>query len=444
MREHREYDENEDELWDSGKFFTLDELLEDSEGETDENIMSEEERKDFLTEVLDELLTEDECDELVQDCIRKFGSKSIESIAKKESGKKSIDPEEVRRLYFDEQWTMEEIAKKYGCKTSSPILRTFKDQGWKSRPSRTLEIEADPMEVHRLYFEEGLTLKEVGERLGYKSQSPIRRIFKEQGWETRKRWKELDFDRVHELYYEKKLSIPNVAKEMGLSSHYPIVAIFEEQGWKTRSPHGRRVEIEPQDVYKMYFEDKMTMTEIGEHFGYKSSSTITAIFREQGWDDRRMETVDMDIDAEHVRDLYFEQELPLREVGRRVGKTTYALKKLFEKNEWKLRGAKSETEEEREERKKEAQKRHQKKVEELREELFGSECEICDGEREIIHRKDGMRHSPYLILSLKGLRSIDPSEWAPVCKSCHLDVHALMRVKTFEWTSIKKFLREAS
>lgn len=58
--------------------------------------------------------------------------------------------------------------------------------------------------------------------------------------------------------------------------------------------------------------------------------------------------------------------------------------------------------------------------------------------------KDGMRHSPYLILSLKGLRSIDPSEWAPVCKSCHLDVYSLMRVKTFEWTSIKKFLREAS
>jgi len=442
MKENREYDE--DELWDSGKFFTLDELLEDSEGETDENIMTEEERKDFLTEVLDELLKEDECDELVQDCISKFSSKSIESIAKKESGKQVIDPEEVYRLYFDEQWTMEDIAKKYECKTTGPILRTFKEQGWKSRPTTTLEIETDPMEVHRLYFEEGLTLKEVGERLGYKSQSPIRRIFKEQGWETKKRWKELDYDRVYELYFEERLSIPNVAKEMGLSSHYPIVAIFEEQGWKTRTPHGRRVEIDPQEVYKMYFEDKMNMKEIGEHFGYKSSGTITAIFREQGWDNRRMETVDMDIDAKYVRELYFEQELPLREVGRRVGKTTYALKKLFEKMEWDLRQQTCDSIEERDERKREAQKRHQKKVEELRVELFGTECEICGEEREIIHRKDGMRHSPYLILSLKGLRSIDPSEWAPVCKSCHLDVHSLMRVKTFEWTSIKKFLREAS
>lgn len=80
----------------------------------------------------------------------------------------------------------------------------------------------------------------------------------------------------------------------------------------------------------------------------------------------------------------------------------------------------------------------------LREELFGTECEICGEEREIIHRKDGMKHSPYLIQSLKGLRSVDPDEWAPVCKACHLDVHALMRVKTFEWYSIKKFLREAS
>jgi AraC-like DNA-binding protein len=307
-----------------------------------------------------------------------------------------------------------------------------------------LEIEVNPEEVHRLYFEEGLTLKEVSERLGYKSQTPIRRIFKEQGWETKKKWKELDYDRVYELYFERKLSLEKVAKEMGLSNHYPIVCIFEDQGWETRSPHGRRVEINPGEVYRMYYENKMTMKEISEYFGYKSSSTITAIFREQGWNSRRMETVDMDIDPNQVRELYFKQKLSLEEVGSRISKTRYALLKLFEKMEWRLRGVKCESIEEREARKKEAQRRHQEKVNELRNELFGTECEICGDERELIHRKDGKRHSPYLIQSLKGLRSITPSDWAPVCKSCHLDVHALMRVKTFEWKAIKRFLREAS
>jgi hypothetical protein len=131
-------------------------------------------------------------------------------------------------------------------------------------------------------------------------------------------------------------------------------------------------------------------------------------------------------------------------VARRLEVTTHTIKKVFRKLDWKMRRHKHDTLEEREESSKKAERRYLEKIREIRDELFGTECEICGEEREVIHRKDGMRHSPYLTQSLKGLRSRDPSEWASVCKSCHLDVHALMRVKTFEWKSIKKFLREAS
>jgi AraC-like DNA-binding protein len=445
MKVGREYDETE--LWDSGKFFTLEELMSETEfkeRETDGKTLSEADRKSLLHEIHGELLTESERDDLVGDCIAKLSSKSVGMLTKKESEKLSIDVDEVHRLYFDENWTMKDIADQYGFKTSGPILRIFRKHGWKSKPQSTLEIEVNPEEVHRLYFEEGLILKEVAVRMGYKSQSPIRRIFKEQGWETKKKWRNLDYDKVYELYFERKMSLQKVAKEMELSSHYPIVCIFEEQGWKTRSPSGRRVEIDLHEVYKMYYEDRMTMREISEHFGYKGNSTITAIFREQGWNSRRMETVDMDIDSVRVIELYFEQKLPLAEVGRRVGKTRYALLKLFEKMDWRLRGSKCDSIEEKEERKREAQRRHQVKVNELKDEIFGTECEICGEEREIIHRKDGKRHSIYLTNSLKGLRGVNPNEWAPVCKPCHLDVHALMRVKTFEWNRIKEFLRDAS
>ncbi len=442
MRENREYDEAE--LWDSGRFFTLEELMSESDGkevETDEKTLSEENRTALLDEIHRELLPEDERDELVRDCISKLSSKSVRSLAKKESGKPSIDVDEVHRLYFEECWTMKDIAEQYGYKTTGPILRIFREQRWKSRPARTLEIQDDPDEVHRLYFEKGLTLKEVGERLGYKSQTPIRRIFKERGWEAKKRWKQLDYDRVYELYFDRKLPLYTVAKEMELPQ-YQIMCIFDEQGWERRSPHARRFEINSDDVFKMYYEEKKTMKEIAESYGYRSGAPITAIFRQQGWNTRRMETVDLDIDANHVRELYFEQELSLEEVGRRIGKTRYALKKLFEKMEWKLKGSTCDSIEEREARKRTAQQKHQEKVNELREELFGTECEICGEDREIIHRKDGQKHSPYLIQSLKGLRSIYASKWAPVCRSCHLDVHALMRVKTFEWESIKNSLEK--
>ncbi|MFW9888612.1 MAG: hypothetical protein ACFFER_10540, partial [Candidatus Thorarchaeota archaeon] len=242
-----------------------------------------------------------------------------------------LDFEEIFRLYFDEKQSMKDIASRYGYKTTGPIARVFRNQGWKSRPAATLEMEARPEEVHRLYFDEGLSLKEVAVKLGYRSHIPIRRIFKEQGWEARKQWRELDYDRIYELYFKRRMSLEKVAKEMELSSHYPIVCIFDEQGWKRRSPHGRRFKMNPDDVFEMYFVRKMTMKEIGEPYGYKSSAPIAALFREQGWNSRRTETVDMDINPDQVQTLYFEQGLPLEEVGRRIGKTRYALLKLFEK-----------------------------------------------------------------------------------------------------------------
>jgi len=444
MREGREIDATE--LWDSGKFFTLEELMSEpevKEVDPDEKTLSEEDRTTLLREIHEELLTEDERDELVRNCISKLSTKSVGSLTKKESEKKTIDVDEVHRLYFDENRTMKDIAEQNGYKTCGRILRMFREQGWKSRPAKTLEIQEDPDEVHRLYFKEGLTLKQVGERLGYKSQTPIRRIFKEQGWETQNKWKNLDNNKVYELYFERKMSLEKVAKEMGLSCLYPIVCIFQEQGWRARSSSTKRYEIDSEEVYNLYFQKGLTQLEIAEHYGYKTSGAIMRVFRENGWKAIRSDVVD-NVNFEEIRKLYFDEHLSLAEVGRSLDETAYTIKKVFRKMGWTPRRQALDTVEERKENLKESEKRYQSKIREVRVELFGTECEICGEEREIIHRKDGKRHSQYLTASLRGLRSIDSKDWAPVCKPCHLDVHALMRVKTFEWKSIRKFLREAS
>jgi len=55
-----------------------------------------------------------------------------------ESSKLNI--EMVHKMYFDEDWTQLEIAKHFGYKSSRPIRRIFKEQGWKKR-ARKLSIE---------------------------------------------------------------------------------------------------------------------------------------------------------------------------------------------------------------------------------------------------------------------------------------------------------------
>jgi len=68
MREHREYDE--DELWDSEKLLTLDELLDDSkdeQGDADRPTLSEKERDELLEEIHAELLTDDERNDFLKE-----------------------------------------------------------------------------------------------------------------------------------------------------------------------------------------------------------------------------------------------------------------------------------------------------------------------------------------------------------------------------------------
>lgn len=55
-------------------------------------------------------------------------------------------------------------------------------QGWRVGPKK---ICIDVDEVYRQYYFEKKTLLEVAHHLGFKTKKPIVRIFKEEGWKTR-------------------------------------------------------------------------------------------------------------------------------------------------------------------------------------------------------------------------------------------------------------------
>jgi len=186
----------------------------------DERSLTPEECAELIQEYNNSLPTDDEVESVIEEldseipmnsieeCIDNIVSQSIDSIIEREIQNPAIDVEEVFRLYYEDNLTMEEIAKLFGYKSSTPISRIFQEEGWKPR----YMIKIDPEEVHRLYFDEGLTLTEVAKKLGFKSQTPIRRVFKEQNWETRNRWKQLDASKIYDLYFKKRLSLNETAQ----------------------------------------------------------------------------------------------------------------------------------------------------------------------------------------------------------------------------------------
>ena len=321
-----------------------------------------------------------------------------DTIPKEKSYKRNLDHEEVRRLYFDEEIPLRELAQKLGTSRNA-IATVFREHGWKARPAGGHEADMDHEEIRRLYFNEKMSQKDIAQELGV-SRFAIGDMFRENGWETRDKGqrKGVDHEEARRLYFDKKLSLTEVGWRLGTSAT-AICKVMQKHGWKTRNQGRSRVgrwgmEIDHEEVRRMYFDEKLSQMEVARRLGLASDSPIKRIFRETGWKPR-------------------------------VNRTP----RFFE------------TEDERELAGREKKGAHNLRIQELRENLFGSKCQICGTTREeriiAIHRKDGSGHEEEALRRVRFLESVNPDEWAALCILCHYGVHWMMEKMNVEWDDIE-------
>ncbi|MHA1638524.1 MAG: hypothetical protein ACTSUB_10995, partial [Candidatus Thorarchaeota archaeon] len=307
----------------------------------------------------------------------------------------------------------------------------FRQQGWKVRPTRS---EVNPEEIYRLYFGEEKTLLETARILGFKTKKPIERVMKEQGWEIRQGGrirKKIDLDEVHRLYYDKQYTFHKLAEHFGFESLTIFTQIFKEQGWDVRP---LKKELDPEEIRRLYFDEEKTLQETAEHLGLKSYTAITRVFEEQGWIPRRSKA---DINLEKLKKLYYDEKIDLKVIAKQMNVSRSLLYQRLKKMGLPIRKKLRLTEEELKDRRKE----RDKEIHKLRELIFGSECVICGKPKEHIHRKNGESHSSHILWSRKILQTLNPDEWAALCKPCHFSVHALMESRGFEWYDIYRILK---
>ena len=107
---------------------------------------------------------------------------------------KNIDINQVAHLYYHEKKSVYEIAKIFGYRSPSPIYARMKENGLQRRSyseAHTIRysqkcLKIDLAEIVRLYFEEHLTLIEIGTRLGV-CHTTVRKCLVAAGYEIRKR-----------------------------------------------------------------------------------------------------------------------------------------------------------------------------------------------------------------------------------------------------------------
>ena len=459
MREGSDFDEIDEDVHD--RLFSLDEILSESEVEeveSGEKTISKEERDELLQEVHSSLLSESERDELVREGLRVVSPKTGEEIDPKEvcrlyleeglSMKKvgehfgfknggramkriltahgvkirpvgfqeiEIDHDEAYRLYFEEKWDLKEVAAHFGCKSTDPIHRVFKENGWKTRQQISYQKEIDPEEVFRLYNEEKLSHRKIGALYGV-SDGPIRRIFKEHGMPYGQEV-QVDPTELHYLYFELGLSKEKTCEALGIS-RTPFDRVLKEQGWDARSAGFQPIEIDIDDLRKLYISEELTLKETARRLGI-STRTLTRFFENHNLERRTSPKVEIDLDE--LSNLYYDDRLTLREIAEHLELSKHTLARIISDFELEVRKVRS--------------------VRELRDDIFGTECVLCGDPSELIHRKDGTPHTSDVLWTRKSLLNLDPNDWAALCEDCHRSTHALMKSYSFEWAQIEKMIR---
>lgn len=233
---------------------------------------------------------------------------------------------------------------------------------------------------------------------------------------SKKQKKKLSSEEVFRLFFVKGLSQAQIAKKLGVTPK-EISDVFAKLGIEAQKYSKRDLEIG-----RLYYASKLSKMDIAKKLGI-SYSTVRKTFDKYGWKSIPRARKG---DPEEARRLY-EKGLTQEEIGKRLGLSRHQIGNYLKELGVAIRKRGYNSDEAREEARKEKALRHRNKVKALRDEKFGSTCRICGVGREkrkiAIHRKDCEKHDEKELWSLKGLRKLDPEDWAALCVMCHRGAH---------------------
>jgi len=192
----------------------------------------------------------------------------------------------------------------------------------------------DPEEVCRLYAD-GWSLRKMGKHYGFKDgRKPMKRILESEGVEIKPvgfQEIEIDPDELYQMYFEEGKGLNECAKHFGSKSTDPILRVFEEQGWKTRYQETYEMDIDPEEVFRLYDEGN-SIRRIADHYGV-SYGRIHREFEEHGKEYGQ----EIQVDLKELHHLYYNEGLSRDEVCEELGFSRTVFERVFEEQGWETR-----------------------------------------------------------------------------------------------------------
>jgi AraC-like DNA-binding protein len=317
--------------------------------------------------------------------------------------RKLVDLEELSKMYFVEGKSLNAISKILGISTAT-LSKRFKEEGWRTRQEEVSEAARDIDTIRRLYFDAGMTMREVAERIG-SSEDVIRRVFRDQGWTSRIRTFDSEEERTQaRLEHASKTAqkIRNLREKLfGNTCHLcgekRMIAIHRKDG----TVHDKNL------LWRMRFLESLNPNDW--------APLCVPCHRGVHW------LIDSHaLDWEMIASL-------AKEACNSKSKAEERLKLPSEDTPSSSRYL-------------ELKEKYGTDIDSLRREFFGESCVFCgarDKKYMPIHRKDGRKHSSRLTISEKYLRTLDPEDWARLCNKHHRHIHWAMEKLGLEWKDLK-------
>ncbi len=238
-----------------------------------------------------------------------------------------ITKEELYDLYWNNNLTVNEIAKKYSVSPSFITRRMIK---YKIKRRNMSEIRIGKSSWCKgLTKENSIKVKKRGE----KTSKTRKRLFKEGKLKPPIKFK-LTKEELYDLYWNKKLDVPKIAEKLGLGQT-TIWRWMERLGIKgrTNSESKLKGKYKPkkEELYDLYWKKGLSTVKIGEKFGF-NNNVIRVWLKQYGIKVRELGIAQSNsrlLSKEKLDDLYVKQKLSCKKIGKFYGIDDESIRKLL-------------------------------------------------------------------------------------------------------------------
>lgn len=251
------------------------------------------------------------------------------------------DVEEARKLYFDERWTLQQIADKFEVSRQAVHDRlTRAGYDLKSRKKVPTPL-LDPGPLREMYVDRTMSIASIAREFDVAPSFVYRSLGEHGISRPSRRPKQFDRELIEDLYIRQGLLVREIAVKLGVNRYNVDVELHRHNITFRHNPGRRIVKPGRETLDRYYTAERLTLAEVGRLVGL-SPGTIKKLLHEYGIERRPLVPglKDLGVDRDRLYQLYVTDKMSVPQIAQKFGVTTSRVSKSLRLHGIKIRSRK--------------------------------------------------------------------------------------------------------